>query len=117
MLPLKVSPSKLTGLIFNPTSVVVPLEIVFPIDVLLGCELAWLNFHVVHPHVRNSRPKWEWYHFVVGSQWIWCRTQWTVFCVTGACKPRVVSAASMVTVCQWLWGVPSGTCSPLGARP
>jgi hypothetical protein len=39
MLPLKVSPSQLTGLVSNPTSVVIPLEIVFPIDVLLGCEI------------------------------------------------------------------------------
>jgi hypothetical protein len=36
--------------------------------------------------------------------------------VMGARKPFVVRAASMVTVRQWLFGVPSRTRSPCGAR-
>jgi hypothetical protein len=35
----------------------------------------------------------------------------------GASKPSRVSVASMVSVCQWLFGVPSATRSPRGDRP
>jgi len=35
----------------------------------------------------------------------------------GPCRPSRVRAASMVSVCQWLFGVASATRSPRGARP